>query len=303
MLVPELPNDGRSYDVCVIGSGPVGITVALECEAAGLTVLLLEAGQMQSQAKVNGLCEAEIVDPSHHAPLDLVTRSGLGGTSAVWGGRCVPFDDVDFEKRSFVPHSGWPISHQEVKLWYRKASYYLDCGTGEFVQPIALWGRREDILFEATERLSTHPRMARRFKHKLKTSRRITVALNCPISSLELDADGRAVRTARLVGERLEENQPIASVFVLACGGLQATGILLDLQRTRPQYFGSDSGPLGRFYMGHLTGRIAILFSVTPQTSNILIMYAIRRAIGPGVGSLLQLQLKPNMSFSTRLSG
>jgi choline dehydrogenase-like flavoprotein len=151
MLLSNLPDDGRHYDVCIVGAGPVGITIALECEAAGLNTLLLEAGQPSPQGKLDGLCEAEIVDPSRHAALDVVTRSGLGGTSAVWGGRCVPFDDVDFAMRSFVPHSGWPISHRDVRPWYSKAAFYLDCGSGEFAPPAGQWETREDVFFQTND--------------------------------------------------------------------------------------------------------------------------------------------------------
>ena len=148
MYLTNLPSSEQTYDVCVVGAGPVGLTVALECEAAGLSVLLVEAGHVRSLSRVAGLSDAEILDTSRHPSLEVVTRSGVGGTSAIWGGRCVPFDDVDFEHRSFVPHSGWPVSHQELKPWYLKASHYLDCGEGGFVMPAAGWDEGSGISFD-----------------------------------------------------------------------------------------------------------------------------------------------------------
>jgi choline dehydrogenase-like flavoprotein len=257
MYLTNLPSSEQAYDVCVVGAGPVGLTVALECEAAGLSVLLVEAGNARSQKRVSGLSEAEILDTSRHPSLEVVTRSGLGGTSAIWGGRCVPFDDVDFERRSFVAHSGWPVSHQELKPWYLKASHYLDCGEGGFVLPVAGWEAESGISFETVERLSSQPRLARRFKDRLKASRSLGLVLGRVASGLDVDNTGNLVRSLTFNGGASPHARLNARSFVLACGGLQTTRILLELQRNSPQRFGGDEGPLGRYYMGHLTGKIA----------------------------------------------
>jgi choline dehydrogenase-like flavoprotein len=107
----------EQYDVCVVGAGPVGLTVALECEAAGLSVLLLEAGQAGPGKISDRLGDAEFSDPARHAPLHNGSCSGLGGTSELWGGRCVPFDDIDFEPRPFVRNSTWPVPAAEIERY------------------------------------------------------------------------------------------------------------------------------------------------------------------------------------------
>src|SRR5207344_412923 len=57
------------------------------------------------------------------------TRSRyLGGSSNCWGGWCRPFDDVDFAKRDWVPHSGWPISRSELLSFYERAHKVLQLG-------------------------------------------------------------------------------------------------------------------------------------------------------------------------------
>jgi GMC oxidoreductase/FAD binding domain-containing protein len=246
----------QEYDVCVVGAGPVGLAAALECEASGLSVLLIDAGQARSQKLADDLCEAEISDFSRHVSLDIATRSGFGGTSEVWGGRCVPFDDIDFERRPFVPHSGWTISHDEMKPWYAKAASYLGCGAGGFISSLADWDQGTEISCKSIERLSSQPRLGQRFKSKLTDSRRLRVRLGEAVHGIDLDSEGTSVRSLRLASSG---SRPVARSFILACGGLQTTRILLDLQRTMPGFFGGETGPLGRFYMGHLTGRIASL--------------------------------------------
>ena len=82
--------------VCVIGGGPVGIATALALARRGRRVLLLESGSRGPQPLAQALSRAEhIPTPTHHAPEITVARR-LGGTSNLWGGRCLPFDPVDF---------------------------------------------------------------------------------------------------------------------------------------------------------------------------------------------------------------
>jgi len=264
MYLSDLSLSEQTYDVCVVGAGPVGLTVALECEAAGLSVLLVEAGDARSSSRISHLREAEILDISRHPSLEVVTRSGLGGTSAVWGGRCVPFDDVDFERRSFVPHSGWPISHEDLKPWYPRAAHYLDCGDGGFVSPPANWRDSPDVSVQTFERLSSQPRLARRFSGRLKSSRSLRVGLRSVATGLALEGDGNSVHCLTVNGNASPAIGVHARRYVLACGGLQTTRILLELQRNCPHRFGGEEGPLGRHYMGHLTGRIATIVLRNP---------------------------------------
>ncbi|MFY8102912.1 MAG: FAD-dependent oxidoreductase, partial [Ramlibacter sp.] len=47
-------------DVCVVGAGPAGITLALALEGHGLRVLLLEAGRDPGDAAAQALYEGEL---------------------------------------------------------------------------------------------------------------------------------------------------------------------------------------------------------------------------------------------------
>ena len=254
---PEL-----QYDVCVVGAGPVGLTLALECETAGLSVLLIEAGDQEPATIPGSFNDAEIADPSRHAALEVATRSGFGGSSSVWGGRCVPFDPIDFERRAFVRHSGWPISSGEMERWHAKAVSYLDCGTGWSMLLPAEWKSGSPVSCHSVERLSSQPRLGRRFWPRLVHSKRTCVSLGQIVRGIELDPRGHSVASLRLASS---DFRPTARAFVLACGGLQSTRLLLDLQRGRPSYFDGEAGPLGRFYMGHLAGRIASIVLRDPQ--------------------------------------
>ena len=111
-------------DRCLIGSGPAGWTIAEELRESGPRVLMLESG-------------GHDIDPDTDTPKeieDVGTRlfNGrsrvLGGTSRVWNGRCIPFDDIDYERRAWVGQSGWPFGCDAMAPYVERASEHLDAG-------------------------------------------------------------------------------------------------------------------------------------------------------------------------------
>ncbi len=98
-------------DLCIIGAGAAGITVALELLRSGMRIVLLEAGGTAETPEDQALYEGEVADPSLHSPPDKYRQRRFGGSTTIWGGRCVPLDAIDFEHRSWIPGSGWPISY------------------------------------------------------------------------------------------------------------------------------------------------------------------------------------------------
>jgi hypothetical protein len=90
----------------------------------------------------------------------------------------------------------------------------------------------------------------------LLASSRIKVCLKSTVTGLNLTNDGKTVESLKVTtpgGERTVK----ARQFVLAAGGVETTRLLLYFQRSHLDYFGGIDGPLGRYYMGHLSGKIA----------------------------------------------
>ena len=69
--------------------------------------------------------------------MDIAVQRALGGTGALWGGRCVPFGPIDFEARAGVPHSGWPIGYDDVAPYFAAACAHIGCGAAAFEDPLA----------------------------------------------------------------------------------------------------------------------------------------------------------------------
>jgi choline dehydrogenase-like flavoprotein len=230
------------------------MSVALEARRLGLDVLLLEAGGRRSDGAVAELQEGMVTHPPHHAPLSAGTSTGIGGTSWLWGGRCVPFEPVDFCERDHVAGSGWPITHDELRRWYDRAADYLQCGS-DFEAGEPGWPDLDPVVVRQQERWSRSPQLGRSLGAMVVADDAISVLSTATVTDLDAGPDG-SVRAAR-VRWNGAEHAVAARRFVLAGGGLRTTRLLLQVQRRQPSIAGGPDGPLGRYYAGHLNGTIA----------------------------------------------
>src|SRR5690348_16252376 len=85
-------------DICLIGSGPAGSTIARELKDSGLRILILESGGLEPEPDSDALNQIEDIGVTLFNGRDRI----LGGTSHTWGGRCIPFDEIDYEARPWV---------------------------------------------------------------------------------------------------------------------------------------------------------------------------------------------------------
>src|SRR5690606_37844190 len=102
-------------DVCVVGAGPAGLALAFKLHDCCLSVVILEAGP-DNDTRPSSTSKTEYMT-QNHAASSFTTRSGLRGTTTLWGGRCVTHGDRDSEQPPHVPFSGWPIQHSQVSRY------------------------------------------------------------------------------------------------------------------------------------------------------------------------------------------
>ena len=112
-------------DVCIVGTGPVGLTLAAELARANVETVLIESGGLDPDPRADRLNAFEnagavrVMDPT------LSRNRILGGSSSTWSGRVAAFDEIDFSERAWVPGSGWPIPRSEVARFLGRTRPYL----------------------------------------------------------------------------------------------------------------------------------------------------------------------------------
>jgi choline dehydrogenase-like flavoprotein len=252
-------NSTISVDLCIIGAGAAGITIAREFAGLPIQVCLLEAGGLKPDRLTQNLAKGENVGRSYFR-LDETRVYGFGGTTSVWNGTCRPLDAADFEPRAWVPHSGWPFTRQELDGFYAAAhdvlqlgayDYNLHSGDGGPGQVLPLHPDRvETHLF----RISPPVRFGRLFRRALHEAPNVLTLLHAHAIEIHL-ADSTAskavaahVRLATLGGRRATVS---ARWFAVACGGLENPRLLLSSNSTRPAGLGNEHGLVGRYFMEH----------------------------------------------------
>ena len=260
------------YDVCVIGAGPAGIAITVQLARLGWKVVLVESGDEGTNRQAAELADAFIDTPDSHCTMSEGIRRGLGGTSALWGGRCVPFDPVDFEEREYVDHSGWPITHEDLQPFMQSACSFLGVGQARFRIadcPDFLQQRRplsdkfvdaDGVLGSQLERWSVDPNVWKRNRSHILLEPGISVlsGFTCVgFMQPKLEESVLAALLSRTTGNGAVRESISAKVFVLACGGIETTRLVLNSLLSPDGIKLAGEKLVGRFYMGHPSGKIA----------------------------------------------
>ena len=261
----ELPaGKTLTADLCIVGGGAAGITLALQLIDSGLEVLVLESGGLRPEEATQALYSGSVEDERLHSPPDRYRQRRFGGTSTIWGGRCMPFDPIDFEPREYMPHSGWPLGREELLPYYRRANRLAEAGEFEY-QADARWRpmiRDFDsphFTADTLERFSCPTDFGARYGHKLTAARNVTVVLHANVVRIQLAPEGERVESLEvrtLNGRTLTAR---ARQFVIATGGLENARLLLASRDVHAQGIGNSNDLLGRFYMCHLAGTIGAI--------------------------------------------
>jgi choline dehydrogenase-like flavoprotein len=252
----DLP-DLTDVDVCIVGGGAAGITLAVELSGSGRRVVLLQEGGLRPSSDDERVEEVLPGNPpvlgKNHA-----IGSYLGGNTNHWYGNSRPLEPVDFMRRPWVPHSGWPVDGDELGPFYERAAALAGLGPSEMFEVDSV---RADLPDEArpaelralsTRIVQTTPVFSFADLHvdTLRTASDVVVLLGCHVRGL-VAGPASAVEAVNVVRADGSSTELRARRFVLAGGGLENARLLLVspelMERTPPDV----ARNVGRYFQEH----------------------------------------------------
>lgn len=275
----DLP-DGTALeaDLCIVGAGAAGIALALEFVNTPVRVLLLEGGGFDLEGPVQALYRGEIVGRPYY-PLEGARLHYFGGTTGHWGGYCAPFDAIDFERRPWVPHSGWPLTRGDLDPYYERAHPLLDLGPYDY-DP-ARWATRDSnhtrlplqhsIAHEKIWQFSPPTRFGSKYRETLVRAPNVHLYTHANVVELEPNESVAAIESLRVRQFDGREQRVRAKHMVLACSTMQNVRLLLASTARSPGGIGNAHDLVGRFFMEHLEMPGGTAMFIQPQS---LALYA-----------------------------
>lgn len=253
-MIADLNTSGTDalsdYDLCIVGSGPAGMTLAAELADSGLRLCVLESGRARPTKHGDALrrviSEGIIIK-------EYSRERVLGGASTTWAGLSSPLDAADMEPRAFLRHSGWPITRDElVPYWAAAAERYR-------FAPLELFGRdgfgalreRNEVALEwndVEEKVflaASEPQDFGREQRHVFERDGVDLLLDATLLRLETEGDGKRASRAVLATSSGRELTCRARVFVLATGGIENARLLL------ASNLGNEHDQVGRYLMNH----------------------------------------------------
>lgn len=248
-------------DVCIAGAGAAGVALARRLAGLGHSVCLLESGGMDFEQATQDLYAGAIAGMTYYDLVDARLRF-LGGTTNIWGGRCALLDEIDFRRRPWVPHSGWPISGAELTPYY--AAVHDELGLGEVCYDESLWGEIGEPLppFDP-EQIGTRfwrfddmrERFAARRVRDLADSDSVTLVLHANVTHIQAAANAASVEHLNIASLAGVQGRVVARHYVLACGGIENPRLLLASNDVEAAGIGNGNDQVGRYFMEHPHGR------------------------------------------------
>lgn len=292
-------SDGHNLDtdVCIVGAGAAGITLAMEFAGQPFRVLLVESGGLDVDADTQSLHVGTSTGLPYF-PLETSRLRYFGGTTNHWSGVCWPFTDADFRTREWIPHSGWPLTKATLTAYYQRARHILQLPHDEWnpdfwaeaAKPVlAFPGNR--VVTVVAQRIwpQGQPfRFGHIYREKVLQAPNITACLHGTALRIDTNEAGKTVTRVHLGSLAGNRFSTTAKRFILAAGGVENARLLLLSTTRQSAGLGNEHGQVGRFFLEHPQLAAAGVFQPTNPRLPIR-FYRQRRVKGALVNAGLEL--------------
>ncbi|MHA2032240.1 MAG: GMC family oxidoreductase, partial [Candidatus Kariarchaeaceae archaeon] len=273
-------------DVCIIGAGAAGITIAREFIGQNFQVCLMESGGFEydeyTQSSYEGINVGQDYD---------IKGSRLryfGGTTNHWAGFCRPIDEIDFEKRDWIPNSGWPFKKSDLDNYYKRA--HKICQIGPYNYQVKDWESKDyptllfnkDTVISKFFQLSPPTRFGKVYRDEIINTENIDTYLYANAVDIESNYNAKTVKSVRF--STLENNifWISAKFFIIASGGIENARLLLSSDKVQKNGLGNQNDLVGRYFMEHLEIIAALFLPSNPVLSGFYKTHKIKNNIAKG---------------------
>jgi choline dehydrogenase-like flavoprotein len=240
-------------DVCIIGAGAAGLTLAHSLGGTKTSVCILESGGLSYEHLPQRLSRGTSVGAAYEA-LDLCRVRQFGGSTgrAGWGGWCKPLDLQDFEVRPWVPLSGWPIRRADLDPYYAAAADLLGIeNMGATTTSSGVGFPAMEQLFAEQCHLSPRANVGEALLPALRNNPNLRVIVHATALRLKTNSLGSHVHSIEVASTRTKRFQVRANLFVLAGGGIENARLLLLSNEESEAGLGNQHDQVGRYFMEH----------------------------------------------------
>lgn len=209
----------------------------------------------------------------HYFPLVSCRLHYFGGTTGHWAGWCSTFDPIDFEKRDWIPHSGWPIKREDLDPYYARAQKNVDLGPYNY--SVEFWQKQDpsmipmpldkNVVWNKMWQFSPPTRFGEKYKDTIVNAKNIHLYTYANVVNIKANENVSSIEEVTVKNYAGKEHTVRAKYFVLACCSIQNARVLLASNTQAPKGLGNDNDLVGRFFMEHVEIKAAELWLEKPD--------------------------------------
>lgn len=254
------PGSELAAEICIVGSGAAGLTLAAQLDGSGREVCLLESGGLEPEPDIQSLNDLENL--GYPVRENFMSRARYyGGSCNIWAGRSMLYGPDELACREWVAGSGWPLTYSELARYLPGAAKVLGLPSIDLFDPeqhreglsaseASLYA--DQSLAPTVSLWAPRPkRFGAAYRRQLGRSRNVRLVLHGSAVNLNLDESGTriaSVDAATITNKRFRIR---AGTVVLACGGMENARLLLLSRGQQPDGIGNSYDLVGRYFMDH----------------------------------------------------
>ncbi|MFT6100549.1 MAG: choline dehydrogenase-like flavoprotein [Arenicella sp.] len=242
-------------DICIVGAGAAGISIALDWLHSSSNIILLESGGFDYSPDVQALNDGQTTGQKYY-PLQSSRLRQFGGTTALWAGMCAQLDEIDFKTRDWVADSGWAFSKSELASFYARANEILKI-MGEQKLNHYIVSKYAPCSINSNKvwnKLWQHSklRFGRDYRQEIVKAKNITLVTHASVVNIECNSSISKVVSLETKNHSGKTHKVTSKQFILAAGAIQNARLLLASRSQAKNGIGNDFDLVGRYFMEHL---------------------------------------------------